>query len=827
METGDIMLFKEINNKYSVSNVRIGIIRTKNLSDELDSMTVVLSHITTINIEPYDLIQLTNENGVNEYWLVANYTKNYVNYDAPYKFDYTVDLMSCTKWLEMVQLPSMTITNIGQNRSIRSYIERIVSRYVVPDIGYISTVTYTLDTRFDNVCPEMTFSQPTAREYLDWMVANYGCIIKASYVGNATLNIGVLDLNELKGALPIQYIKNMTEVQNAEDYVTQFDHTLDNVIGQGTIREYVKLKSDGYVFNSDEAVAILSYKPYDIVKVILKTNVTIRRHQWFDDYGSGVDVVNNIQVTNLDLTDFFVIDNIANTLEMPPYSLSETRSLIYSQNTTASDLYIGNKYKTNCMVWQRGNRIISNFNYTETFKKWFGSGVTETAIEQAIVEAYLKSHWYNDWDDSVNMSIFEEYSVTDYDWKNLILEIEYKPYLSARIDIEQKEKYNHLVTMQDNSTNALTDIASFINQSIEKNSKLGNKSKIFTARNTITNNDYAPKYEIGQYWYDEIGDKYILSTLEYETKLNSILYKGTLTKNYTNRFINAIINREKRYYSLADSSEMVTRNEIFKTDIKISLSDSSPYTYWAGILLAPAVYFSFQTRTSSEKITDGIIMAETLYGDNIVSFTASFQDNVIYASVAGEETSYSNGSGFKMNIKKYVDDNGEFQRMRYACFCFLWSDINETNISATEIDNLSKFKSPSGMSLSNSRTINILKDSRERIAITEICKYSSDDSNIIVGKIGEITQFYGSSSKKINVVFSVGQNNYSINCTHKEFITCAWVASLINLIANFQLAMALVGQLIVKNVDNEDIIYLTINNYKLTKYLSFDVIERT
>ena len=272
---------------------------------------------------------------------------------------------------------------------------------------------------------------------------------------------------------------------------------------------------------------------------------------------------------------------------------------------------------------------------------------------------------------------------------------------------------------------------------------------------------------------------------------------------------------------------MVTRNEIFKTDIKISLSDSSPYTYWAGILLAPAVYFSFQTRTSSEKITDGIIMAETLYGDNIVSFTASFQDNVIYASVAGEETSYSNGSGFKMNIKKYVDDNGEFQRMRYACFCFLWSDINETNISATEIDNLSEFKSPSGMSLSNSRTINILKDSRERIAITEICKYSSDDSNIIVGKIGEITQFYGSSSKKINVVFSVGQNNYSINCTHKEFITCAWVASLINLIANFQLAMASVGQLIVKNVDNEDIIYLTINNYKLTKYLSFDVIERT
>lgn len=107
------MQVRELNDKYSTTNVRWGIVRDKNLSEQLDSATVVLTNVSNMNIEPYDLIQLTNESGNAENWLIANVNKDYVTYNAPFKFDYTLDLMSLTKRLETISLPSMSITNIG------------------------------------------------------------------------------------------------------------------------------------------------------------------------------------------------------------------------------------------------------------------------------------------------------------------------------------------------------------------------------------------------------------------------------------------------------------------------------------------------------------------------------------------------------------------------------------------------------------------------------------------------------------------------------------------------------------------------------------------
>ena len=136
------MQVRELNDKYSTTNVRWGIVRNKNLSEQLDSATVVLTNVSNMNIEPYDLIQLTNESGNAENWLIANVNKDYVTYNAPFKFDYTLDLMSLTKRLETISLPSMSITNIGQNRTIKSYIQRVIERYVLPELSkYVSTAS--------------------------------------------------------------------------------------------------------------------------------------------------------------------------------------------------------------------------------------------------------------------------------------------------------------------------------------------------------------------------------------------------------------------------------------------------------------------------------------------------------------------------------------------------------------------------------------------------------------------------------------------------------------------------------------------------------------
>lgn len=821
------MQFKEVNYRYSTVNVRWGVIRTKNLNDELDSATVVLSHIAPIDIEPYDLISLTNENNDDlEYWLVSDYTKTYVAYDTsrenPYIVDYTVNLMSCTKWLETVQLPNMAITNIGQNRTIKSYIERIVSRYVVPAIDYITDVSYNFDPRVLGVCPEMTFSQPTAREYLDTLVSSYGCIIQANYKGEGLLEITTLDLNETKSAIDVDHLKTITEMQTAEDYVTQLDHTLDNIIGQGTIIDYARLKSDGFVFNSEDAVAILSNKPYDISKVVLKTSLTIKRTV---SYLNSVGATYTYNVSNIDLTNYFMPRQLYEALEIPS-SFSDTHSFSYHYDDDTEDIIEDNnvKYKTNTIMWERGNNIISGFNHTETFKQFFGTQNTMTVLEQAVIVSYILDNFEKfDISDAPpgqqiapNEIINESWKITDYQWDNIILEITYQPYLSARIQIEQKESFRHLVTMQDNSTNALTSIESYINQSIEKNSKLGNKSKLMTAINKVTNNNYTPIYEVGQYWIDEKNDKYILSKLEYEIKQNSIVYKGTLTKNYTNRNLNTIINREKRYYAFADSNSSVLRNEVFKTKVEISLVNdisSSHNTDLRMYLFLPADFLYFDI-TTSDSYPFGTLMAETMYGNNVASFTAKFQDNVIF----GTEVGAQGNNGYKMKLKKYVDENGEFNRIS---FYFANIDGSIEDRHSSQIESLSRNQYTMGATyLSYIRNVQMLKDNRECIAITEVLTYFSNDSNIHVDRIAEITKYNNTADQCIRAsIYNGARLIGAVSMTYDDFKHDRWVTWLYNLVGS------ITGTLVLNDVFEPDIIYVTVDNYTTSQYLYYDIIS--
>ena len=80
------MKIRECSNLYSSNNVRRGIVRAENLSDELDCATVIVTQVPKMDVQPYDLIELTNENNELEYWLVANYQRKNVSF-KPVKYD--------------------------------------------------------------------------------------------------------------------------------------------------------------------------------------------------------------------------------------------------------------------------------------------------------------------------------------------------------------------------------------------------------------------------------------------------------------------------------------------------------------------------------------------------------------------------------------------------------------------------------------------------------------------------------------------------------------------------------------------------------------------
>lgn len=810
------MQVRELNDKYSTTNVRWGIVRDKNLSEQLDSATVVLTNVSNMNIEPYDLIQLTNESGNAENWLIANVNKDYVTYNAPFKFDYTLDLMSLTKRLETISLPSMSITNIGQNRTIKSYIQRVIERYVLPELSeYISTATYSLDSRFDAVCPEMSFSQTTAREYLDWMVGNFGCVIKIEYVGGRNIDVGVLDLNNPAETVPNQYINDIKEMQSGSEYVTQFEHNLQDVIGQEPITEYVTLKSDGYVFNTDNALAILSHKVYDLLKVeVLNTySLTIALQ---DVAGGGVDRTDVAGgISNVDITKFIVPNSIFNTLEIPS-ELSEGRPVkAHTIQTTKEEVTpyaIGTRLKTNCMVWNRGSDQIKFFNSTQDFKKYIFSDTTNTAIEAAIIEGWLDANWDNPYNFHYDGDTI--YYLGQFHWEDLLLKVTYIPYISPRLLVEQKDSFSHLVTMQDNSTNTQTELSKFLSYSLEKNSKLGNTSKIITGMSKVENGDYTPKFAVGQTWRDETNSKYVLSTLEYTTFKNSILYKGTLTKNYTNRILNTLINREKRYYSLPDPSEVVDRKEVTKEWFKIQLHSSfSGTTITTSDLFEKPLFAKFTATFKDNTTKDGVLYVDYVFGGNLITYSVSFIDNVSYATYKTPAAL----DGYKMNIRKYVDNDGELESLQFR----FGKEGNRGQYTLYEY--LAKGAlptiGPSSVSdyqfLWQSYTINLLKDSRERISWSLERIFYSDNSNIKLGN--NFAELFKDKTKKISITYTYSDTgmiqSYTSNVTVNDFLTSK------SLLFNLR---GTSGTLIVKESNEPNAnIYLTINNFDAGDYLVF------
>lgn len=803
-------------NKYDTTNVRWGITRDKNLSSQLDSATVVLTQVTSMNIEPYDFIQLLNENNGVEYWLVANVSRDYVTYEAPYLFDYTVDLMSLTKFLETIMLPSMGITNIGQNRTIKSYIQRIVTRYVLPQLSTeIDSADYTsLDARFDSVCPEQTFQQTTAREYLDWLAGIYGCCIQITYAGLRKINVGVLDLNQDRTAIDSSIINSIKDSQSASDYVTELEHNMQDVIAQNTITEYVKLKSDSYVFNSDNAVGILSHKPYEITRIVLKSSMKIHKKE---SYNNGTPSVSEYTVSNIALTDYFLPEKVFRTLNFNVDDGTTTiadRIRIRCTKTTPQQPYFpqkGNKYQLNTMYWNRGSDKLLNINTTTDFQAIFGQNYTMPVICAAVIWKWLETNFEDpDWSGGVNYRD-EYYWIEGYDWSNVLFEVTYVPYISPRLKVEQKDSFSHLITMPDNSTNTQTELSKFLAYSLEKNSKLGNKSKILTAKSNVVNGDYTPKLEIGQYWLDENGDKYILSTLEYSTHPTSIIYKGTLTKNYTNQNIYTSINREKRYFSLPDASEVVTRKEVIKEYYQIKNVSSV-----SGLTVIPASNFTTKPLFMAIRSTLGdgtyihaALVTDTVYGGNLVAHSASYVDNISYGSEATDITS----TGIKMEVKKYVDDNGEA-----TAFAFEFRIRNVSNSSVSDaamMESLAVGDVPNvatTTSISGTYNLNILKDAREKIAITvEKVIYSGAD-NVIIGN--NIAELYNNTGDLIWVIldYKVGgiAQTHDVQMSKSSFLGGLW--------RNF--FPQYTGTLTVrKNRNDTAITYLTIKNYAYMDYI--------
>ena len=811
------MRFRELNDKYDTTNVRWGIVRTNNLSNELDSATIVLTNVSKLDIEPYDIIELTNENDELEFWLVGNVEKEYLTYQSPFLYEYTIDLVSLTRLLEVNLLPNMTITNIGQNRDISFYIDKVYNRYFKSHNLYKSKITLSYVVNNDVTANEYTFQEPTLREFLDALYSQISCISKLEMTkvseNNYNLKLVGFDLNKDEGPLPLSYVDNIKGSYSMENYITSIHSNSEQIINTLDVVEYHKLRSSEIITNTDNVKLFLDNKIYDIIKIVVK-NVGFRILNLVEvrscndyyrnpsdtplfDYSEyatravknvgfrvGLETSNNqnqypkdgnaefrlIDKMDLDITSFVKPLEIFNTLS----------TLKQSEIKENIGKYYLNNYKNNTLYFSRGENVIENLCYYEKQKVLWWTITDYPAVENAILCAALRwikqqfdngvynwtykvttgSHngetvyvrYFINIPEGISGYTLSEPSTTDEiitwenNYKNTIFEIKYTPYVSAKI-ICDKNDSKHLVSANDGANNVQTDINSSISQTYEKVKQLANDNLVMVGYSLVENDDYNPLFKVGQRFVDEDNNNYVLSKLEYQTDKNSIKYKGTLSKDYSNKILTTIINREKRYYAYANVSEMVERREVVKKKLVVTTTNSLTGMWWQHnanhrTLFSIPIGALFAINTSEDSIF-GYIPVAVIRTDEIVSYNFKFSDNISYAEIASNETIEGVG-GYLNKIKKYVDSQGEFQSISY----FFTED-------KSYIDAISNYEYDYRIPTLNSGSINITKDNREQIAINHQIELVFSD-NIVVHKINWNDIYKNGGIDHIECIYLVG-----------------------------------------------------------------------
>lgn len=224
---------------------------TENYNETLDSLTVVLKHVSEkLDLKPYDEVIVGR--GLDDRWglkssvlmLVdsVNCTrKRYTEGDTYY--EYTLELMSETKWLEKIQLPNRSFTHElgGAYRDAYDTMKELVDLYVpkiVRNGALEPIVTLGDDVRMRFIGLQMKdtqMSKPTLRQALTAIMSQFGCI---PVVRNQVISF--IDFNESQGTFTDEDVRAMNSevwTNSSDSYVNTLRSNLGQLTG-GVAKEY-------------------------------------------------------------------------------------------------------------------------------------------------------------------------------------------------------------------------------------------------------------------------------------------------------------------------------------------------------------------------------------------------------------------------------------------------------------------------------------------------------------------------------------------------------------------------------------------------------------
>lgn len=777
------MLLKEINNQWQTSNIRIGASIDSQLGLELDSIVVVATNITensNFNINKYDTVLFTDLDDKTYCMMVAKYQKKYISYN-PIVFEYEIHLMSLTKRFENIPMPCRAITNIGQNRTVEFFIKQGLDYYEKDyswngltkifenyDLSVQSTeMPIELTTM---ICPEMQFNKPTLRQYLDSLYQLAGCIsvLKFKQVGGGGgyFYLSYLDLNERKSAIDLTYVNDMTETNPAEDYASEVETQLDKVISKDEKIEYQVLKSEDGFVHTGNAVILTDSPIYDIKKVYpfnFNIKITVSAHVqndliaptidrwddltlWFNnetlklDSASGQTIISE----SYDISKFIVIDQVYQSLETATTKFG------------SGQYYQEGLYTNNTLSYKRGdNKIDGLFDYQK--KTWLLDNNDieriKTVIYQSVIRGLIQDlvgHYYTlhftpsglpagDYIVSFTEERLKQNShllSTDIDYKSIYFRVHYLDFEANKMRLEREKDRTHNVIATTNQSDSNINMSSFIARQKEVINQSGNPILEFSALVPMKYNSTI-HYEVGQ----TFDIDWVLVALEKACFIDSVFYKGVFTKNYVCENLFTQIERDKRYFTIANN-DVVVRHELrvvdYGVDVETTLTKYDLDSEDALICL-PMTWAKITSKIDENTSLKAVLVPDLVNENNIIAYTVAPLDNVsVGVARTGNTLEYNSSQVPTLEYVKYADDNGECENITIGLYNNIpnYKTFADNYPKATAINNIDSQTPNFEFDLENDPDmtgIPFFKDNREHLKVTHQHRYMSLNSNVIIG----------------------------------------------------------------------------------------------
>jgi hypothetical protein len=653
------------NGHYQTFRFKDGFVLTDNLSEILDSGTIVLNKIPKQKFEPFDIVELHNNYIANKTMLIDNVAETQVSFN-PERYDYVISLMSKTKELERIVLPNFSVTRPisasgvpGTAKTIREVIETLLNdycpRYFIAN-GY--TKPYRLshsDNRINQPCPDMQMSRPTLREAIDRILSSVNCICKL----NAYNVIELFDINQKNNEVDMTYINYKDENQGSGDYASVLDNVYNNVVPStaATLED---------ISNTTEVVELLGFR----------------------DESNGI-----IAEDNLYLETKFPIYNIKSVIMFAEYEV-QNRALYEKQDITNyvkeardyakldfGDLNTSAPKKANSVYYTRGDNKILNFsnNYKKILFSHFAVDMMFSSAKAANSGGTL-----------VQLTLTNRRKACAF----LITYWAEVPTVRASSGKLLPETHENS-TIIDNPGEAFVDIYQQGNLFKDKVNRLGNRVKIINGRFPRSEINKIPK--LGDY----IGNFIVINT-EIQYFDDFVVFKGYLSENFVNINYFTGINARKRTNQIVSAEDAFDKVLLKKYYCEFSFEKKQNYDNRDAVLTSPSIYDQteliqrlgrFETASSGISYVPVSVLVRNQYVydyDNRVSFfelelqkfisgnsiilTCGMYDNFAAAisSTVRDQTDTSDfyiaNGGFVEYWNRYTNDLGNCE---YYDFVFL------------------------------------------------------------------------------------------------------------------------------------------------------------